>query len=178
MGAMGYDATTIGNHEFDHTGVGFAEMLDTAKDAQRAAMRVLADSQLHSPLMQGYLEQYGPFTFVLPALLEANYVPTEDNPDREFIQQAMDNYGVQETMILERGGVTYGIFGLMGVDSHECAPTSGFELQEAAKAAERCVASLKEQGAEVIVCLSHAGTGDSLAFSEDEVLAENVTGSM
>ena len=176
MGAMGYDATTIGNHEFDHTGVGFAEMLNTAKNAQMAAMRVLADSQLHSPLMQGYLEQYGPFTFVLPALLEANYVPSEDNPDREFIQQAMDNYGVQETMILERGGVTYGIFGLMGVDSHECAPTSGFELQDAAKAAERCVASLKEQGAEVIICLSHAGTGDSLAFSEDEVLAENVDG--
>lgn len=176
MGAMGYDATTIGNHEFDHTGVGFAEMLNTAKNAQMAAMRVLADSQLHSPLMQGYLEQYGPFTFMLPALLEANYVPSEDNPDREFIQQAMDDYGVQETMILERGGVTYGIFGLMGVDSHECAPTSGFELQDAAKAAERCVASLKEQGAEVIICLSHAGTGDSLAFSEDEVLAENVDG--
>ena len=176
MGAMGYDAATIGNHEFDHTGVGFAEMLDTAKDAQMAAMRVLADSQYPSSLMQGYLEQYGPFTFVLPALLEANYVPSGENPDRELIQQAMDNYGVQETMILERGGVTYGIFGLMGVDSHECAPTSGFELLDAAKAAERCVASLKEQGAEVIICLSHAGTGDSLAFSEDEVLAENVDG--
>lgn len=176
MGAMGYDAATIGNHEFDHTGVGFAEMLDTAKDAQMAAMRVLADSQYPSSLMQGYLEQYGPFTFVLPALLEANYVPSGENPDRELIQQAMDNYGVQETMILERGGVIYGIFGLMGVDSHECAPTSGFELLDAAKAAERCVASLKEQGAEVIICLSHAGTGDSLAFSEDEVLAENVDG--
>ena len=176
MGAMGYDATTIGNHEFDHTGVGFAEMLDAAKDAQTAAMRVLADSQYPSSLMQDYLEQYGPFTFALPALLEVNYVPSGENPDRDLIQQAMDNYGVQETMILERGGVTYGIFGLMGVDSHECAPTSGFELLDAAKAAERCVASLKEQGAEVIICLSHAGTGDSLAFSEDEVLAENVDG--
>ena len=25
MGALGYDATTIGNHEFDHTGTGFAQ---------------------------------------------------------------------------------------------------------------------------------------------------------
>ena len=176
MGAMGYDATAIGNHEFDHTGVGFAEMLNTAKSAQTAAIRVLADSQLPSSLMQGYLEQYGPFTFMLPALLGANYIPAADNPDGEFIQQAMENYGVQETMLLERGGITYGIFGLVGVDSHECAPTSGFELLDAVETAERCVASLKEQGAEFIICLSHAGTGESLAVSEDEVLAEKVDG--
>ena len=176
MGAMGYDATTIGNHEFDHTGVGFAEMLNAAKDAQTAAMRVLADSQYPSSLMQEYFAQYGPLTFALPAMLGANYVPAPENRNAELIQKAMDNYGVQETMLLERGGVTYGLFGLVGVDSHECAPTSGFELLDAAKAAERCVASLKEQGAEVIICLSHAGTGDSLAFSEDEVLAEKVDG--
>ena len=30
MGAMGYDATTAGNHEFDHEGGGFAQMLQAA----------------------------------------------------------------------------------------------------------------------------------------------------
>ena len=30
MGALGYDATTIGNHEFDHESVGFARMLNAA----------------------------------------------------------------------------------------------------------------------------------------------------
>ena len=30
MGALGYDATTAGNHEFDHTGLGFAQMLTAA----------------------------------------------------------------------------------------------------------------------------------------------------
>ncbi len=33
MGALGYDAATIGNHEFDHTGLGFAQMLNAAADA-------------------------------------------------------------------------------------------------------------------------------------------------
>ncbi len=175
MGALGYDATTIGNHEFDHTGTGFAEMLTAAKDAQAAAFGVLASSQ-YPPPIEAYRERYGPLTLDLPALLEANYRPADSNPDKDFIQRAMDQYGVQETMLLERGGVTYGIFGLMGVDADECAPTSGFAREDTVQAAKRCVAFLKEQGAQFIICLSHSGTGDSLEVSEDEELAKSVDG--
>ena len=148
MGALGYDAATLGNHEFDHTGTGFARMLNAAVDSGDA----------------------------IPALLEANYRPSADNPGKDFIQQAMDDYGVQETILLERGGVTYGIFGLMGVDSDDCAPTSGFALEDAAEAAKRCVASLREQGADLIICLSHSGTDEDPKLSEDELLAKAVDG--
>lgn len=176
MGAMGYDAVTIGNHEFDHKGVGFAEMLNSAKAAQTAAMGLLTDSQYPPRNLEAYQAQYGPLTLALPALLEANYAPADDNPDRAFIRSAMENYGVTDCVTLERGGVTYGLFGLMGVDSDECAPTSGFTRTDAAKAAKRCVEILKGEGAEIIVCLSHSGTGDSLASSEDEELAKAVDG--
>ena len=176
MGAMGYDAVTIGNHEFDHKGIGFAEMLNSAKAAQMAAMGLLTDSHYPSEKLDAYQMQYGPITAALPALLEANYAPAEDNPDRDFIQSAMDDYGVTDCMTLERGGITYGLFGLMGVDSDECAPTSGFTWTDAAKAAKHCVEKLKGEGAEIIVCLSHSGTGDSLASSEDEELAKAVDG--
>ena len=148
MGALGYDATTIGNHEFDHTGTGFAEMLTAAVESRDT----------------------------VPAVLEANYRPADSNPDKDFIQKAMDNYGVQETVLLERGNVTYGIFGLVGVDADECAPTSGFAREDTVQAAKRCVTSLKEQGAQFIICLSHSGTGDSLETSEDEELAKAVDG--
>ena len=148
MGAMGYDATTMGNHEFDHKGTGFAEMLEAAVRSRE----------------------------IVPAMLCANYAPAEENPDRGFIQSAMDGYGVQETMLLERGGVTYGIFGITGVDSHDCAPTSGFALEDPAAAAKRCVEALKEQGAEFIICLSHSGTAADPKKSEDELLAKNVEG--
>ena len=176
MGAMGYDAVTIGNHEFDHKGVGFAEMLNSAKAAQTAAMGLLTDSQYPPRNLEAYQAQYGPLTLALPALLEANYAPADDNPDRAFTRSAMADYGVTDCMTLERGGVTYGLFGLMGVDSDECAPTSGFTRTDAAKAAKRCVETLKGEGAEIIVCLSHSGTGDSLASSEDEELAKAVDG--
>ena len=174
MGAMGYDAVTIGNHEFDHKGVGFAEMLNSAKAAQQAAVELLLVDARPLEDMDAYKERFGPVTPVLPTLLEANYAPADDNPDRAFIRSAMENYGVTDCVTLERGGVTYGLFGLMGVDSDECAPTSGFTRTDAAKAAKRCVETLKGEGAEIIVCLSHSGTGDSLASSEDEELAKAV----
>ena len=176
MGAMGYDAVTIGNHEFDHKGTGFAEMLNSAKAAQQAAVELLLVDARPLEDMDAYRERFGPVTPVLPTLLGANYAPADDNPDRAFIRSAMEDYGVTDCMTLERGGVTYGLFGLMGVDSDECAPTSGFTRTDAAKAAKRCVVTLKGEGAEIIVCLSHSGTGDSLASSEDEELAKAVDG--
>ncbi len=148
MGALGYDAATVGNHEFDHTGTGFAEMLN--------AVSVSGDKA--------------------PALLMANYKPAADHPDKLDIQRAMAAYGVQDYMILERGGITYGIFGLMGVDSDSCAPSSGFSLGDMAENAQRCVDALKAEGAQFIICLSHAGTNEKKKLSEDELLAEKVSG--
>lgn len=148
MGAMGYDATTAGNHEFDHTGAGFADMLNAVADSGDSA----------------------------PALLMANYKPAVDNPDRLDIQRAMAAYGVQDYFLLERGGVTYGIFGLMGVDSDACAPSSGFVLGDIVSNAQRCVDALEEEGAQFIICLSHSGTNEKKKRSEDEQLAEKVAG--
>ncbi|MCI8812959.1 MAG: bifunctional metallophosphatase/5'-nucleotidase [Oscillibacter sp.] len=146
MGALGYDAATLGNHEFDHTGAGLARMLNAVADSGER----------------------------LPALVEANYAPAPDNPDRDVILAAMDNYGVAETLLFDRDGVTYGLFGLMGVDSHDCAPTSGFVLENMAQAAQRCVEALEAQGAELILCLSHSGTESG--EGEDYALAKAVDG--
>lgn len=148
MGAMGYDAATVGNHEFDHRGMGFAQML------QAAALS-------GDPL---------------PALVMANYRPAPNDPNQLDIQRAMASYGVKDYILLERGGVTYGIFGIMGVDSHDCAPTSGFTLLDLNREAQRCVDDLEEQGAQFIICLSHSGTDEKQKKSEDEQLAKNVTG--
>ena len=147
MGMLGYDATTIGNHEFDHRGRGFGEMLNAAAEGWQGA---------------------------LPAVVQANYRPAADDPDGEFILEAMESYGVTRNILLERGGITYGIFGLMGVDSDDCAPTSGFELEDMAQAAREQVARLRGQGAEFIICLSHSGTEEGKG--EDYELARAVEG--
>ena len=148
MGAMGYDAVTAGNHEFDGTGLGFARMLNTAALSGDA----------------------------LPALLMANYKPAQDNPDRLDIQRAMAACGAKDYVLLERGGVVFGIFGLMGAEADSMAPASGFTLEDPEDAARRCVDALREQGAEFIICLSHSGTDEKRKNSEDERLAEAVEG--
>ncbi len=146
LGALGYDATTFGNHEFDHQGTGLAQMLTAARNSGDP----------------------------LPAIVASNYQPAQDNPDRLDIQRAMSAYGVKETIVLERGGVTYGLFGLMGMDADDCAPSSGFTLSDPIETAKACVDSLKNQGAEFIICLSHSGTAGGEGKSEDGRLAKEV----
>ena len=148
LGAMGYDAVTVGNHEFDHGGEGFAQMLNAA-------------ARSGDPL---------------PAVLMANYQPDPSDARALDIRRAMALGGVQEYLLLERGGVTYGIFGLMGEESHSYAPDSGFVLEDRFQAARRCVEALEEQGAQFIICLSHSGTSEKKSDSEDEQLAEEVEG--
>lgn len=143
MGQIGYDAATIGNHEFDHKGAGFARMLRSAKASGKP----------------------------VPPLLVANYKPQDSD-----VQAAMDEYGITESMLLSRGGITYGIFGLMGEYADACAPTSGFVREAAEAAAKRCVERLKAEGADIIVCLSHSGTDPDADLSEDKLLAEAVAG--
>lgn len=151
MAQLGFAATTIGNHEFDYQGRGFAGML-------RAAMK--------------NAENEGT---VLPAMLCANIDwSTAVGEDGEAFKQAMEEYGAQENMIVDIGGVKIGIFGVMGRDSLDCAPLSPVGFTDIAECAKEQVALLEEQGAEMIVCLSHSGLWDDPARSEDEILAKAV----
>lgn len=157
MGAMGYDATTFGNHEFDYLPAGLASMLRVAVSCGEP----------------------------VPPILEANYLPPEEGEegygqDAQMVRDALNQYGVKNYMILERGGVYYVIFGINGVDSHACAPNSGMILDDPAETAQRvvdeAVAECRDRyGAEpVVICLSHSGTEDG--EGEDYELAKAVSG--
>ena len=148
LGAQGYDATTLGNHEFDFRSAGLADMLNAAAASGDP----------------------------LPALVQANYKPPEAD---QRAWDAWDNYGIQDYVVIQRGGINYGIFGLLGVDADECAPMSGMEFEPVADAARRTVAALEEElsaleGPSLIVCLSHTGTENGKG--EDYELAKAVDG--
>lgn len=113
----------------------------------------------------------------LPMIVQGNYWPSEENSQ---LQIAMDNYGVKEYAILERNGVYFVIFGIMGYDADECAPNSGSVLEAPAEAAQRIVDTATKECKNlygenpVVICLSHSGT--SGGKGEDYVLAETVNG--
>lgn len=149
LGRMGFDATTIGNHEFDYRPQGFASMLKAA-----------AANQENDPTLQ------------LPQLLCANIDWSKNtSEDNLLIKDAMDAYGAKDYTIIQRGGVKAGIFGLMGVDSAYCAPLSSLTFEDTVETAKQVVKELQAQDVDIIICLSHSGIWDNLEKSEDEQLA-------
>lgn len=157
MGAMGYDVTTFGNHEFDYLPAGLASML-------------------HAAISSGD---------PIPQLVEANYLPPEEgeegyDDDAKLVWDALNAYGVKPYTILARGGIYYVVFGITGIDSDACAPNSGMVLKDAAETAQSTVDAAVEEcrdtyGVEpVVVCLSHSGTEDGKG--EDYELAKAVKG--
>ena len=155
MGAMGYDATTFGNHEFDYLPQGLVSMLNAAvKSGDR-----------------------------LPQIVDANYLPDVkggDLIDPAVYMQALRDYGVKDYTIVERNGVYFAVFGIVGFDADECAPNSGMiiadPVETAQKTVDKAVSYCKEAyGAEpVVICLSHSGT--SKGEGEDYELAKAVNG--
>lgn len=157
MGALGYDATTFGNHEYDYRAAGLASMLNAAVDSGDP----------------------------LPAIVECNYLPPVQGEegygaDAQAVWDAFGRYGVSDYILLERGGVWYAIVGLMGIDSDSCAPMSGMILHDRFERTQRAVDAAKaqcwdENGVQpLVICLSHSGT--SGGKGEDYELAQKVSG--
>lgn len=149
MGAMGYDVTTLGNHEFDYRQEGLAGMLNAAVKS--------GDT--------------------LPWIVQANYTTPKDPLAGASLTAALENYGVKPYTMLERDGLSIAVFGVLGVDADECAPMSGMAFEPVADAAKRVVKEIQEEEkADLIICLSHGGTSKDSKKSEDEQLAKAVDG--
>ena len=157
MGAMGYDATVFGNHEFDYLPKGLASMLNAAAASGEP----------------------------VPAIVDANYLPPEKGTegyteDTALVVEAFQNYGVKDYILLERGGVHFAIIGLFGVDADACAPNSGMILYDIAQKAQEAVDAATAECQQlygvspIVVALSHTGT--SGGQGEDYNLAMAVDG--
>lgn len=145
MGAMGYDATTIGNHEFDYYVEGLTEALLSASGET-------------------------------PRMLISNLKFNEETKD---VKAAFEEYGSSNYMIIERDGIEIGLFGLIGDQAQDYTGTSDpLEFKDVTESATESVAKLKEEGAQIIICLSHSGVGttEDIDESEDVLLAQNVEG--
>lgn len=114
-----------------------------------------------------------------PAIVDANYWPGQHD-DADLVIEAMQNYGVKDYILLERGGIHYAIFGLTGYNSDDCAPNSGMILENPAEVAQETVNNAVAEcialyGVEpLVIALSHSGTTDGKG--EDYELAEAVEG--
>ncbi|MCL2331879.1 MAG: bifunctional metallophosphatase/5'-nucleotidase [Actinomycetia bacterium] len=147
MAALGFDATTFGNHEFDYGPEALAQMLQSA--AKTPDKR--------------------------PLLLQGNLVFGATDDSKE-LKAACNAYGFAKTHILSAGGRKVGVFGLLGADAQSYLAVPGsLSFSDQLTSAKAQVAALKAQGAQTIIALSHCGTvatDPSSARSEDVRLAK------
>lgn len=153
MGAMGFDVTTLGNHEFDYRTDGVTRMIQAAlRSGDPLPALVCCNIDWESTLAD-------------PALQEK----------AQELRVSLDSYGMQDYTYIQKNGVTVALFGLMGYEAQDYAPQSGLYFYDPLEAAKRVVAQIKAEGkADLIVCLSHGGTNEDEAQSEDEKLALTV----
>ena len=154
MEYLGFEATTLGNHEFDYRALGLAGMFDAAKGLD--VQMVMANIDWEATLADEELKE-----------------------DAAVLKEAYDAYGVKEYTIIEHDGIKAAMFGLMGENAVEYAPESGLLFKDAKEAAAATVEKIQNnEDVDMIICLSHCGTieneEDVMEETEDYLLAEAV----
>lgn len=143
----GYDAVTYGNHEFDYGAKDLSDMYETA--ATRYEER--------------------------PNFVICNIDWTKNDEYTNTLKSGMDKFGINEYVIVEKNGTRIAVTGVLGYDAIKCSPTCELTFTDMIESVKQTVKTIKEtENPDMIVCLSHSGTGTVLGDTEDEVLAKEV----
>jgi 5'-nucleotidase/UDP-sugar diphosphatase len=153
MSRMGYDATTFGNHEFDLGPDGLGKSIGAAAKAGR-----------------------------VPAVLAANTDFAKQDPTLAYLQRLAKAGVIRRHIVIERGGMRFGIFGLLGKEAQIYTEGKGAaSFADPIETAKEMVTLLREkEKVDLAICLSHGGVlkGKDGHYSEgdDVSLARAVPG--
>ncbi len=150
---MNYDATTFGNHDFDLGPDGLGKAIGVASKAGR-----------------------------IPAVLSANTDFTANDPTLDELRQLSTAGVIRNYLVIERGGLRFGLFGVLGKEAQFYTGGAGaVKFLDAVESAKPVVKLLREtEKVDVVIALSHGGVvkGKDGRFStgDDVTLAEAVPG--
>ena len=153
MSRMGYDATTFGNHEFDLGPDGLGKSIGVAAKAGR-----------------------------VPAVLASNTSFAKHDATLADLQRLAKAGVIRRYVVIERGGIRFGIFGLLGKEAQFYTGGAGAAtFSDAIETGKEMVKVLREtEKVDVVIALSHGGVqkGKDGRFTEgDDVrLAKDVPG--
>ena len=152
MKKMGYDAVTLGNHEFDF--------------GPEALATIIGQSAVNGSL---------------PSLLATNLIFSKKDSADDALEALFDQDIMNTSLIVERNGLRLGIFGILGRVATDNAPRAQpVRFADPVKTAQKYVRYLREtRKADIVICLSHSGiTLDENGnwSGEDVMLATKVPG--
>ena len=152
MSHMGYDATTFGNHEFDLGPDGLGKSIGVAAKAGR-----------------------------IPAVVASNTDFAKQDATLGDLQRLAKDGAIRRYVVIERGGIRFGIFGVLGKEAQIYTGGAGaVTFSDAIETAKEMVKVLREtEKVDVVIALSHGGVqkGQDGRFSEgDDVRVADVPG--
>ena len=153
MSRMGYDATTFGNHEFDLGPDGLGQSIGVAAKAGR-----------------------------VPKVVASNTNFSKADATLAGLQRLAKAGVVCRHFVINRGGLRFGIFGLLGKEAQFYTGGAGAAtFADVIETAKKMVTVLREtEKVDVVIALSHGGLqkGPDGRFSEgdDVLLAKTVPG--
>ena len=129
MSLMGYDATTFGNHEFDLGADGLGSSISVAASA-------------------------GP----IPAVLASNADISADDKALADLQRLKREGLIRPYIVIERGGIRFGIFGVLGKEAIIYTSSGAVIFGDAIESAREVVKILREtEDVDLVIALSHGG---------------------
>ena len=130
MAKMGYDATTFGNHEFDLGAKGLGEEIGVAAKTG----------------------------FIVPILATNTIIDAKDSTLIGLQKMAHDGF-ILPYKVIERDGIRFGIFGLLGKEAtFYTAGAGAVKFADAIETAKSTVKVLHDSlNVDVVICLSHGG---------------------
>lgn len=146
--ALGYDAVTIGNHEFDYGPVGELATPGSASDDRRGALRARIDE--------------APFPFLASNLL--------DRRTHALAELGTASHPVLPSVVLERAGLRIGVIGItteQTLTTTAPANVDDLEMRPLVDAIAEHAATLRSGGADLVLVAAHAG-GECTRFDDPE----------
>ena len=129
MGMMGYDATTFGNHEFDLGPDGLGRSISVAAKAGR-----------------------------VPTVVASNTDFTKKDPTLADLQRLAKAGVIRRYTIIERGGLRFGIFGLLGKEAQHYTSGGAVTYADPIETAKEMVTLLRDkEKVDLVIVLSHGG---------------------
>jgi 5'-nucleotidase / UDP-sugar diphosphatase len=130
MSGMGYDATTFGNHEFDLGPDGLGKAIGVAAKAGR-----------------------------VPAVLASNSNISATDATLSDLQRLAKAGVLRRHLVIERGGIRFGLIGLLGKEAqHYTGGAGAVTFSDAIETAQEMVKVLrKTEKVDVVIALSHGG---------------------
>lgn len=153
MARMGYDATTFGNHEFNYGPDGLGKAIAKAANA-------------------GFV----------PTILATNTRLDAQEPRLAELQRLAKAEVIRPYKVIDRGGIRFGIIGLIGYDASKYAiDPGGVKFDDPKETAKRLVDTLRnKEKVDVVIALQHGGMNENddgtFTTGEDVELLKAVPG--